>query len=172
MENQDFLDLVDRLYEKREYRPVGVAVLYRDRQDGRDFLIIQSAKNSEIWMFPQGGIDSGESIDENLARELREELGINFDTDVSPVSRAYHYEELDAESTRKDKRGFTKGKAYVYTLMKYIGEGSFRLQEEEIADVKWLTYEQAVEHFNMGRPEKAALSRRSLDKTVNLLNRQ
>ena len=168
---QEFTDLVQQLYEKREYRPVGVAVLYKGEHNNRQYLITQSAKALDVWAFPQGGIDLGETLEQNLSRELAEELGINFTTDVANVNPAYHFELLDAESTRKDKRGFTRGKAYIFTLCQYIGDGKFVLQEEEVADARWMNYKEVLKFFNLGRIEKANLSKKALDIAISILNK-
>lgn len=171
---------VEKLYKKREYRPVGVAILYTYDSLGKlRFLVTQSSKASIAWNFPQGGVDlleqkeesKSESMESNLKRELREELGINFETDLMDVRYGIHYEKLAAEKTRKDKRGFTVGKAYIYTLARYVGDGKFKLQAEEVADAKWLTYKEAIYYFNIGRKTKAELSKRALDKTMNILKK-
>lgn len=167
---QEFSDLVSQLYEKREYRPVGVAVLHTGNSDNRKFLVTQSAKSSEAWLFPQGGINLREKLEDNLSRELTEELGINFNSDITNVNSAYYFESLGAESTRKDKGGFTRGKAYIFTLCQYIGDGNFVLQEDEVADAKWMDYKEALKFFNLGRLEKANLSKRAIDRAISILN--
>ena len=49
---------VEKLYGKREYRPVGVAILYTYDSIGKlRFLVTQSSKASTAWNFPQGGVD-------------------------------------------------------------------------------------------------------------------
>ena len=55
------------------YRPNVAAVLRRS--DGR-VLIAQRSDYPESWQFPQGGRDAGESAEDALRREVREEVGI------------------------------------------------------------------------------------------------
>jgi len=164
MENQEFKQKINKLYSKMEYRPVGVAVLYRVKKNQPEFLIIQSAKDPSAWLFPQGGIEKGEDKKMNLERELEEELGVSFNSDLSNFCYGFHYDELDAESARKDKRGFSKGKAYFASLAKYSGNEKFSLQAEEIADAKWMNYKKAIQYFNQGRSKKAKLSKKILSK--------
>ena len=76
MDNRKFKQIVAGLYEKMEYRPVGVFLLY---DEGQRFLISQSAKDPLVWGPPQGGVEANENIFQNLERELREELGIKKD---------------------------------------------------------------------------------------------
>jgi len=156
---------IKQLQTEREYRPVGVAVLY---QDGL-FLVTQSAKHLAAWGFPQGGFDEGETIEENLQRELHEELGI-LPAHIQITRPNFYHQALDAESARKDKRGYTKGKAYFCTLADYVGESNFILQPEEVADAQWMTPQQAVSHFYMGREPKARLNEHVLNLAMGALN--
>ncbi len=165
-----FSQLIDTLYTQKEYRPVSVAVLYREVDSNRKFLLIQSTKCLDEWSFPQGGVEESERLEDALSRELTEELGINFSTEVSRVRLAYHYELLDAESTRKDKRGFSKGKAYFFTVGQYTGNGLFLLQDEEVNEALWMNYENALLFFRLGRPKKADLSIKALDAAIVLLD--
>lgn len=160
MNEQEFREKVNAFYERKDYRPVGVSVLY---DDSKRFLLLQSAKCLDAWSFPQGGIDLNESLSQNLERELMEETGIVVTRDVIDIKWAYLFDTLDAESTRADKRGFTKGKAYFYTLAKYIGNKELVLQKEEVADARWATPEEAIILFEIGRPEKAKLSKGALE---------
>lgn len=166
---QKITELVRQLYSKGKYRPEGVAVLHNGYKNNRKFLIVQSSKSSNAWYFPQGGINLGETLSENLSRELAEELGLNFENDLKNLVYNFHYEILDAKPSRKTRRGFAKGKAFFFTLAEYHGSGQFNLQHDEIADAKWMVYNEAIECFNIGRPEKAALSKRGLDKAIEIL---
>lgn len=65
-----------RAMDKR-YRPNVAAIL--QLADGR-VLIGQRSDYPESWQFPQGGVDEGESLEEALRREVREETGLAPDT--------------------------------------------------------------------------------------------
>ena len=56
----------------KRYRPNVAAIL--QRPDGR-VLIGQRSDHPESWQFPQGGVDQGESLEDALRREVREETG-------------------------------------------------------------------------------------------------
>lgn len=167
--DQTFQDVIAKLYAGREYRPVGVVILYRETDGQRQFLITQAAEALRIWAFPQGGVELSETLDQNLSRELTEELSIDIEKDLSDIVYDFHYETLDYESIRNNKRGFTKGKAYFFTLAKYVGDGNLELQSKEVADAKWMTYEEAIEHFNKIDSKKAALSKKTLDEAIRFL---
>ena len=55
------------------YRP-NVAIVILSQKGG---LLWCRRKNHDGWQFPQGGIDSGESPEEAIIRETKEEVGLN-----------------------------------------------------------------------------------------------
>ena len=58
------------------YRPnVAIVVLSSEYPNKKDILIAERTDLTDIWQFPQGGIDEGESAEEALFRELEEEIG-------------------------------------------------------------------------------------------------
>jgi putative (di)nucleoside polyphosphate hydrolase len=157
--------IIDKLYQKKEYRPVGVAVLYNP--EGK-FFLVQSAKDENSWYFPQGGIDEGEDLEENIGRELKEEVGFEGE-DIYLTNKAFFKKALNAEKGRKDKRGFTKGKCYFASLGLYGGPGKVQLNLDEVTAGEWMDYNSAVNHFRKGRPEKAELLEKILDDAVDIL---
>ena len=54
---------------------LNVAGILRD-SEGR-ILICERLGNRGAWQFPQGGVDDGETLEEALFRELREEIGVD-----------------------------------------------------------------------------------------------
>ena len=62
--------------ETGDYRPNVCAVLTDDRKERvLVFRRVDGALNEHRWQFPQGGLDPGETPEQGLARELREEIG-------------------------------------------------------------------------------------------------
>ncbi len=58
------------------YRPnVAIIVLSPEYPAKKDVFIAERSDLNDIWQFPQGGIDEGESAEEALFRELEEEIG-------------------------------------------------------------------------------------------------
>lgn len=62
--------------EALRYR-LNVAAILRN-PEGR-ILICERLGNPGAWQFPQGGVDPGESLEEALAREIEEEIGVTRD---------------------------------------------------------------------------------------------
>jgi 8-oxo-dGTP pyrophosphatase MutT (NUDIX family) len=139
-------------HEKKEYRPVGVAII-QDTQ-GR-FLFVQSAKNPNDWWFPQGGVEPGEDATQTVIREAQEETGIA--PEHLTLVDFFGSQDLDAESGRADKRGFTKGKRYLFFHLAYRGEDDLTLQESEVSDHQWVPIESIPERLETTRPEKTQM---------------
>lgn len=156
----DLAVYIEQQHQDKAYRPVSVSILYDDQ---KRFLIVKTPIKTAAtpWSFPQGGIDRSESLDAALARELDEELGI-AGSDLSNIRYGIMVEEVDAEPGRVDKRGFTKGKAYIFSSAHYNGNGNLRLNADEVAEARWMPYDEAVRYLRQARPEK-------VDMLVNVL---
>ncbi len=69
---------------------VGVAGLVRDK-DGRVLLLRHTYRRSRPWGLPGGGLRVGESLEDCLHREFREETGLEIEVD-GLLSAAAHYD--------------------------------------------------------------------------------
>jgi ADP-ribose pyrophosphatase YjhB (NUDIX family) len=47
-------------------------------KDGKILLVRHEKNNKSYWLIPGGGVDFGESVEESLIREYREEVGITI----------------------------------------------------------------------------------------------
>lgn len=62
--------------ELKSYRPnVAAIIVSSEYPEKKEIFIAERNDMYNIWQFPQGGIDRGESSDEALFRELEEEIG-------------------------------------------------------------------------------------------------
>ena len=58
------------------YRPnVAMIIVSNNYPQKKEIFIAQRNDLSEVWQFPQGGIDEGEKVKDALFRELEEEIG-------------------------------------------------------------------------------------------------
>jgi putative (di)nucleoside polyphosphate hydrolase len=62
--------------EKKFYRPnVAAIIVSSDYPETKRVFIGERSDLEGVWQFPQGGIDEGETSEEALFRELKEEIG-------------------------------------------------------------------------------------------------
>ena len=76
------------------------------------------------WGCPGGRAENGETAEENVIREVKEECNLNF----TPTSIL--------------KTGIWQDRSYY----RFLGEwsGVIKVQEEEVADFNWFTYQEAI----------------------------
>ncbi|MBN2695797.1 NUDIX domain-containing protein [bacterium] len=157
-------EIIQKLHKAKEYRPVVVAIIINKNGE---FLLVQSAKGNNPWLFPQGGIESNEDPAEALFREVEEETGIKS-SELTILQDNVYYQELDAPPDRKNKRGFENGKAYFYIYCTYRGDGSLTLQEEEIISYKWVNKDDLIILLTQGRSTKMKMTLKALSYVKDL----
>lgn len=120
------------------YRPA-VAAILQDRS-GR-ILICERSDTPGAWQFPQGGIESGETPAEALAREVFEEISLRRESySIAAVRGPYRYRFPDGVT----KKGF-RGQAHHYFLLRL--RGSKRLinvaaANKEFRQTRWIRPEE------------------------------
>ena len=164
---EDYMELLEEISEhhkNKEYRPVVVLII---KNQASEYLIVQSVKGIKPWSFPQGGIENGEVPEDALFREIEEEVGIK-ENELNLLLKNFFYKTVDAPSDRKDKRGFTKGKAYYFNYCKYTGSPELTLQEEELNNYEWVNFDRLVELLKLGRKEKLNMTLEAIKLLENL----
>ncbi len=112
-----------------EDRSYGVIVIFND-----NFLCLQHKAGH--WGFPKGHIEGDETIEEASLRELKEEAGIEK-CDIfafPPIFEEYEFE----QSGRKYHK-------IVQYLVGRVIDDKLIIQQKEIMDYKWASYEEALE---------------------------
>lgn len=96
------------------------------------------------WQLPQGGLDAGESHQEALWRELREESGLTKEScQLVGQSTAFSYKFPEHAS---GWRGFV-GQRQVYFLLDLIDEKSVLSSSDEFVSWAWVSVQEA--HFRV-----------------------
>ena len=120
------------IYEKIEYRK-GILTMIDD--DGyrpnvasviinRDYKILWAKRTNENnWQFPQGGIQTGETPEEAMYREVYEEVGLEPEN-IEIIGRSKDWLKYDVPEkfVRSYWQGRYKGQKQIWFLLRFIGE--------------------------------------------------
>ena len=67
-------------------------VVYRQRPNGREYLLVQASRRPEKWVLPKGHIEPGEQPEETAIREVHEETGVWAEVEKAAGSTCYEVE--------------------------------------------------------------------------------
>lgn len=113
----DFL-MVAAMIDREGYRPnVGIILC-----NTRNQVFWGKRVNQHAWQFPQGGIQSGETPEQAMFRELQEEVGL-LPEHVRILGRTREWLRYDvpAHWTRRDSRGLYRGQKQIWFLLRLTG---------------------------------------------------
>lgn len=126
--------LISNPSEFQIYRP-NVAAIVRD-ESGR-ILLGERTDHPDSWQFPQGGTDPGESAEDALPRELREEISLE-PGDYRIVDRRGPYRYLFTGGRRKD--GY-RGQEQTYFLLDLVAaceKVNVATRDPEFRSIRWV----------------------------------
>lgn len=137
---------IDKIREKG-FRPQVVGCFLND---GKVLMVYK--KEHDLWQFPQGGIDNGETMEEALVREMTEELGEKFTETsnehislIAEAKVAFPANKQDVRNLQTDAgEAITmKGKKYFF-LAAIALESELNITETEFDDYGWVSYEEGM----------------------------
>lgn len=120
---------------KREFSAGGI--VFKKQDDQLLILIIRTSgataeERNNVWSFPKGHIDEGESAEIAALREVREESGVDAKIVQSLGSSQYSFV-FNSESITKTVDWY---------LMEYVS-GSIEDHDDEVAEVRWVDLDTA-----------------------------
>jgi len=130
--------------KKDLYRPnVAMIILSNNYPDKKEIFIAQRNDLSEVWQFPQGGIDEGEEVQEALFREMKEEIGTKKAKIIAEYPEWISY---DFPSKIAKKMKPYKGQKQRYFLLKLKKSAKIDLDTKhpEIDDYKFVKVKDAL----------------------------
>lgn len=135
-----------RDFKKQIVLPYRQGVIgYIQNKEGKFFLAKRHPKvldyyfmHMDHWQPPQGGIDQGETPEQAIIREVREETGMEVEIICAGASTARY--DWSVEFMRKKGRGYHfRGQNKRVFLLRYNGDGGdIRLDNTELDEYRWL----------------------------------
>lgn len=144
--------------KKDLYRPnVAMIIVSSNYPQKKEIFIAQRNDLTDIWQFPQGGIDEGEEVEEALFRELEEEIGTHKAEIVGKYPEWISYDFPD-KIARKMKP--YKGQKQKYYLLKLKHDAVINLETKhpEFISYKFVSVEDVLNltaHFKKNVYETA-----------------
>lgn len=132
--------------KKEIYRPnVAMIIVSSEYPLKKDIFIAQRNDLTDIWQFPQGGIDEGEEVKEALFREMEEEIGTNAAEIIAEYPEWISY---DFPFKIANRMKPYKGQTQRYFLLKLAKDAKINIQTKhpEFIDYKFVNIENVLNH--------------------------
>ena len=130
--------------KKPDYRPnVAMIIVSNNYPQAKEIFIAQRNDLTDIWQFPQGGIDKGEEVQEALFREMEEEIG----TDKAKIIAEYpEWISYDFPTKIAKKMKPYKGQTQRYFLLKLKKDAVINLDTKhpEFINYKFVSVDDAL----------------------------
>ncbi len=94
------------------------------------------------WEFPGGGVDPGETLHENVVREVEEEVGLKVE--VVRLLQHIHVELMEKQHTQTSYQVFL-----VPYVCKVVG-GELKPSDEEVIEARWFELDDVLNHELIG----------------------
>lgn len=128
------------------YRPnVAMILVSENYPEKKEIFIAQRNDLTDIWQFPQGGIDNGEEVKEALFREMEEEIG----TDSAEIIAEYpEWISYDFPEKIAKKMKPYKGQTQRYFLLKLGKDAKIDLatKHPEFINYKFVDVENVLDY--------------------------
>lgn len=105
--------------------------------DGKKILLV-TKPGLGFWQFVQGGIESEETNEEAISREIKEETGIKDFKIIKKLSGTHKWDWVPELQKRK---GF-RGQQQSFMFVNVEPNQKIKLQKEELEDYKWVLPEE------------------------------
>jgi len=139
------------------YRPnVAMIIVSNSYPEKKEIFIAQRNDLTDIWQFPQGGIDEGEEVKDALFREMEEEIGTKSADIIAEYPEWISYD-FPPKILKKMKP--YKGQNQKYFLMKLAEDAEIEIatKHPEFSDYKFVSVEDVLNltaHFKKSVYEK------------------
>jgi len=134
------------MQKEKNYRPnVAAVILSSKYPESCEFFLAHRNDMEGIWQFPQGGIDDGESPQEALLRELKEEIGTS---NIEIIAEYPEWLTYDFAKGSSHKLYSFDGQTQKYFLVRLKDNRDIKLDEfvtPEFSEYQFLEYNELMQ---------------------------
>lgn len=135
------------------YRP-NVCVVLTNKKRNKVLMFHRVDGRKKAWQFPQGGVDAGETENEAMLRELKEEIGTNGIERLKVAKRRVKYKfpswirkEFRQRQSKIAKYKGQKQRWYLAHLKDGVEAISFTQQPAEFDAFEWVSVKKALKRI-------------------------
>ena len=130
--------------KKDLYRPnVAMIVVSNNYPKKIEIFLAQRNDLSDVWQFPQGGIDNGEEIKEALFRELEEEIGTDAVEVIAEYPEWISYD-FPPKIAKNMKPYIGQKQKYFLVKLKKSAKINIHTKHPEFSDYKFVGVDEAL----------------------------
>ena len=127
------------------YRPnVAMIVVSNNYPEKKEIFLAQRNDLTDVWQFPQGGIDEGEEVQEALFRELKEEIGTNNIKIIAEYPEWLSYD-FPSKIAKKMKPWVGQRQKYFLVKLKKNAKININTKHPEFDDYKFVEINDILE---------------------------
>ena len=132
--------------KKNLYRPnVAMIIVSNNYPDKKEIFLAQRNDLSDVWQFPQGGIDEGEEVKEALFRELEEEIGTNEVEIIAEYPEWISYD-FPPKIAKSMKPWVGQRQRYFLVKLKESAKIDIKTKHPEFDDYKFVGVDEVLGH--------------------------
>lgn len=134
---------------EKKYRPNVAAIILSSSYPFKcDVLIARRIDLSEVWQFPQGGIDEGEDTKQALFRELKEEIGTNEIELIAEYPEWLSYDFPAGTSSKKTYNYDGQTQKYFLVRLKHNAKIMLSTDNPEFSEYKFVNVSNIGDEIN------------------------
>lgn len=124
------------------YKPTVSAFILN--KDNKVLLVHNKSHSSDFWKLPQGGVEPGESLEEAIKREMKEELNSTSFSVLKQSDIKYKY---DWPKEVQKKGGFI-GPKITFFILRCKDQSTLKPDKEELDGLKWVDLDTLSSYFS------------------------
>lgn len=156
---------------KKGLRPQVVGCFIHDKK-----VLFVFKKKYDLWQIPQGGIDNKENLKDALNREMSEELGTDFASNIGDEYEIIGEDEMyfpqhvqgARELLTDDGSAVLMLGKYYYFVVSEVKKSKLDIEATEFDDYKWVSYDEAQDLIDkIYQPGKRRITIESVNQLQN-----